>query len=266
MRNFLLLSLILLTYSCKPSKFFEVGSFTTDEIIYNDGDSENNSKMIKDLQREKEILEVQLHMQELYRREKDLDLPRKMPMIIDQTDSKKLLDNGFGTIAYNVPQKFVVDEYSTIKLRISKSKEIQSIIIGDRNIPIVGTDSNDDIILETIQIDSLMIAKLYTDDGLFEVISVNKNEEQSLSDLGYTEWVWRVRPLISGNHYIKMLITISGRDIVVYEKNILVESNWRFSFSRWFSRWWQAITATIITPILIPLFIWLYNRRKLKKD
>lgn len=73
-----------------------------------------------------------------------------------------------------------------------------------------------------------MEASLYTDEGIFEVFMVNKNNKQSLSDLGYTEWVWRVRPLKSGNHYIKMLVTISGRDIVVYEKNILVESNWSY--------------------------------------
>lgn len=186
--------------------------------------------------------------------------------IINYVDTTKLLDKGFGTIAYNVPQKFVVNEYSTIKLRISKSKEIQSVIVGDRNIPIVGTNSDDDIILETIQVDSIMTATLYTDDGLFEVSMVNKNEKQSLSEFGYTEWVWRVRPLKSGNHYIKMLITISGRDIVVYEKSIPVESNWKFSFSNWFSKWWQAITATIITPILIPFFIWLYKKRKKDTD
>lgn len=99
-----------------------------------------------------------------------------------------------------------------------------------------------------------MSANLYTDESLFEVSMVNKNAEQSLYKDGYTEWVWRVRPLKPGNHYIKMLITISGRDIVVYEKNIPVESNWKFSFSEWFSKWWQAITATIITPIYYTIF------------
>lgn len=186
--------------------------------------------------------------------------------IINYTDTTKVLDNGFGTIAYNIPNKFRVDEYSTIKLRISKSKEIESVVIGDRNIPIVGTNSNDEVIVETIKIDNLMSANLYTDESLFEVSMVNKNAEQSLYKDGYTEWIWRVRPLKPGNHYIKMLITISGRDIVVYEKNIPVESNWKFSFSEWFSKWWQAITATIVTPIIIPFIIWFYRRRKNKKD
>lgn len=186
--------------------------------------------------------------------------------IVNYTDTTKVLDNGFGTIAYNIPDKFRVNEYSTIKLRISKSKEIESVVIGDRNIPIVGTNSNDEVIVETIKIDNLMSANLYTDESLFEVSMVNKNAEQSLYKDGYTEWIWRVRPLKPGNHYIKMLITISGRDIVVYEKNIPVESNWKFSFSEWFSKWWQAITATIITPIIIPFIIWFYRRRKNKKD
>lgn len=186
--------------------------------------------------------------------------------IVNYTDTTKVLDNGFGTIAYNIPDKFRVNEYSTIKLRISKNKEIESVVIGDRNIPIIGTNSNDEIIVETIRVDNLMSANLYTDESLFEVSMVNKNAEQSLYKDGYTEWVWRVRPLKPGSHYIKMLITISGRDIVVYEKNIPVESNWKFSFSEWFSKWWQAITATIITPIIIPFIIWFYRRKKKQKD
>lgn len=265
MKKFLILSLIFLIGSCKSLKV--VNESINDQkpividslVIHYDTipyykENENNYDMVENREYEKIYVLVD---------PKSDDIRYN---IINYTDTTKILDKGFGTIAYNVPQKFVVNEYSTIKLRISRSKNIESIIIGDRNIPIVGTNSNDNIILETIQIDSIMEASLYTDDGIFEVFMVNKNNKQSLSDLGYTEWVWRVRPLKSGNHYIKMLITISGRDIVVYEKNIPVESNWSFSFSNWFSKWWQAITATIVTPILIPFFIWLYNRRKKKKD
>ncbi len=182
--------------------------------------------------------------------------------IIDLTNDSEKSD---GTIAYNVPSDFEVNKYSTIKLRISYLKKIESIIIGNRNIPIVKKGSSDDIIVESIKVDSIMSAVLYTDDGFFEVSMVGDNAEQTLSEDGYTEWVWRIRPLKPGDHYIKMIITISGRDIVVYEKNIPVQSNWVFSFSEWFLKWWKEM-AGITTTIFIPLFTWLYRKRKDKKD
>ena len=275
--KYLIFSLILLFSSCRLSKDSLSSDYDLNEVS-------NNLEVIDEYaydeayaQSNPDTSDLELHwryVQELsYYEEEPVTVSSPVNStilteynIINYTDTTKVLDNGFGTIAYNIPNKFRVDEYSTIKLRISKSKEIESVVIGDRNIPIVGTNSNDEVIVETIKIDNLMSANLYTDESLFEVSMVNKNAEQSLYKDGYTEWIWRVRPLKPGNHYIKMLITISGRDIVVYEKNIPVESNWKFSFSEWFSKWWQAITATIVTPIIIPFIIWFYRRRKNKKD
>jgi hypothetical protein len=184
--------------------------------------------------------------------------------IINLIDTTKLVDNGFAIMGYNVPNFFIVNKKATIKLRISKENNIESVVIGNRNIPIIGLNSSDNIILETIKVGDEMSAKLYTDKEYFLVELVNSGSTQNIEEEGYTEWVWRLTPLKSGNSYIKMIITMSGKDIVVYEKEIPVESNWSWSFSNWFTKWWQAVTATIITPILIPLFIWLYNRKRKK--
>jgi hypothetical protein len=181
--------------------------------------------------------------------------------IINYINVEKLIDSNFAIIGYNIPTHFKVNKKTTIKLRISKENTIESVVIGNRNIPIVGLGSSDNIILETIKVSDQMSAKLYTDKEYFLTELVNSGSVQNIEEFGYTEWVWRVTPLKSGNSYIKMIITISGRDIVVYEKEIPVESNWSWSFSNWLTKWWQAITATIITPILIPFFIWLYNRK-----
>jgi hypothetical protein len=163
-----------------------------------------------------------------------------------------------------VPSYFKVNQKATIKLRISKENTIESVVIGNRNIPLVGLSSSDNIILETIKVSDQMSAKLYTDKEYFVVELVNSGSTQNIEEWGYTEWVWRVTPLKSGSSYIKMIITISGKDIVVYEKEIPVESNWSWSLSNWLIKWWQALTATIITPILIPFFIWLWKRKKRK--
>lgn len=181
--------------------------------------------------------------------------------IIDLVDTSKIIEPDFGIIAYNIPDHFKVNEYVIIKLRISKSKNIQSVVIGDRNIPIVLPGSDDKVIVETILISDSMSADLYCDIDVFD-INLTSNKNQNIFETGYTEWVWIVRPLRKGTFYIKLLITISGRDIVVYEKNIEVKNDIRFSLGEWFIKWWQPITATVITPILIPLGIWLYRRKR----
>lgn len=180
--------------------------------------------------------------------------------IIDKIDYKNL-NNKTGIIAYNVPANFKVNEWSTIKLRITRDNDVKSIVVGDRDIPIVLKDSDDKIILESIKVDEYITASLYSDDADIKLIN---NKNQRLYDNGYTEWIWRIKPNKSNNCYLKMTITLSERDLVVYEKEIPVSSNWLWSFSNWVAKWWQAITATVITPILIPFFIWLRNRKKSK--
>lgn len=183
-------------------------------------------------------------------------------IIIDNRDTSNLINKDFGIIAYNVPMKLIVNEYSSIKLRINRNNNIESVVIGWRKIPIVGTNSNDEIILENIEIDTKMKASLYVDKEIFEINLVNDNNEQSLLDYGYTEWVWRVKPLKPGKHYIKMMINISDRDIVVYEKNIAVENNTRFQILSWLEKWWEKIMISLIIPIIIPFIAWVYKKKR----
>jgi len=181
-------------------------------------------------------------------------------------DTTNIVNYDMGIIGYNIPSNFKLNEWSTIKLRISRKNKIESIVLGtgSRPISLVDINSKDDIILDRIKVDDFMKAKLYSDDNV-EVRSFT-TESQRLSNDGYTEWVWRVKPKTSKPCYIKMVITMSEVDYVVYEEEILVETNWFWRFSNWFSKWWQAITATIITPILIPFIIWFRKRKKSKES
>jgi hypothetical protein len=182
--------------------------------------------------------------------------------IKNHVDTTDILDFNLGIIAYNIPNDFKVNEWSTIKLRITRDNKIEYVVLGNgsRPIPIVNPESNDDVIIDKIEVCDFITAKLYSDDGVD--INIVTESRQSLLKGGYTEWVWRIRPNTSNSCYIKMVITISERDLVVYEETIKVEPDWYWSFSKWVSKWWQAITATIITPILIPFFIWLFKKEK----
>lgn len=179
---------------------------------------------------------------------------------INTTLDTVIVNPNFGIIAYNIPSDFKINQWSTIKLRISREQDIESIVLGVRNIPIVGIDSKDEVIIDSIEIDEYISARLYSDNNI-EVILIS-NENQRLLETGYTEWVWRVKPMTNDRCYIKLTITLSERDLVVYEEEIPVISSWYWSFFNWLTKWWQAITATIITPILIPFIIWLVRRKK----
>ena len=180
----------------------------------------------------------------------------------DNVDYDSLKNPNFGIIAYNVPEYFKVNVYSTIRLRISKNKTIESVIIGDRKIPIVPVGSTDKVTVEDIEVGDIMVAQIYADDSTSVDIKLQSNKQQKLSDRGYTEWVWKVRPIKSGNQEIRLVITIAGKDVTVYERTIHVKSNWLWSVFHWIGVWWQPILASIVTPILIPFFVWLYKKRK----
>lgn len=184
--------------------------------------------------------------------------------IINLIDTLKILDSSFALIGYNVPELFKIGKSETIKLRITREKVVESIIIGERNIPIIGTNSSDKIILETIKIGSSLSARLFGDNNYFKIQNVSSHT-QDISDTGYTEWIWILTPIKSGKSSLKMIITQSNKDIVVYEKEIPVKSDWFIGFKNWFSKWWSVIISVIIMPILAPIII-KYLKSKFKID
>ena len=184
--------------------------------------------------------------------------------IKNKIDTVLVKDDNIGIIGYNIPNTFEVEKYSTIKLRISKKHDVEEIINGNRGITIVGNQVNDDVILESLEVSDTMSAKLYSDTTNTIVELVSSGSEQRLYDTGYTEWIWRVKPLSNKSTYLKLIITITDRDLVVYEETIPVQGNMWYSIEKWISKWWELLATTLIIPILIPIFI--YYRKKKKKS
>jgi len=186
--------------------------------------------------------------------------------INNKIDTSLVKYDDIGIIAYNVPEKFKINVYSTIKLRISKSDDVVTIVEGDRGISITGKDSKDKVILESIKIDDTMTAALYSDNDSAIIESVNSNETQNIYENGYTEWVWRIKPLNDKPNYLKLIVSISGRDIVVYEKTIPVDGDFWFESTSWLEKWWEVLATTLIIPIIIPIVIYYKKKKKLNKE
>lgn len=187
--------------------------------------------------------------------------------ISDSISSKS--DGGLikGLIAYSVPKEMTVGYDHTIKVRISKEKDVTKIIVGDRGIVIADTNTSS-VFVETIRVEPVMSAELMAEKNAFDVDTLSTNI-QNIDDYGYTEWAWNVKPLKAGENYLRLIVRVRTntsqgyfyKDITVFDKNIKVKSNIVFSITRWISEYWQ----WLITSIISPLIVWWYNNRKKKK-
>ena len=92
--------------------------------------------------------------------------------------------------------------------------------------------------------------------------SVNKSE-QIIEDEVYTEWQFTVVPLKSGNHELKLVVSMIKGDLVkeeTWSDTIKVKSNVTKEALGFWEKYWQWLFTTIIIPIII--FFW----KKKKKE
>jgi hypothetical protein len=116
-----------------------------------------------------------------------------------------------------------------------------------------------------------MSASLTSDGDEYFKITSKSTEIQNIEQFGYTEWEWNVMPLKGGDNPLKLIIKVriisedgekSFKDIVVFEKNITAKTNIVYSLKNLINKYWQWSLSTLV----IPFFIWLYNRKKKKKE
>lgn len=210
------------------------------------------------------MVELPVEASNLIKREYVTHLENKNRTIIDK-DTTTIPKIGQGIIAYSIPEEMSVGNKYPIKLRISKEQNKTKLIIGERSISINDENVKSKITIESIRVEPVMSAYLLSSDSTFQISSLN-SETQNIEDLGYTEWGWIVKPLKSGNNYLKLIIKVKikledeiyYKDITVFDKNIKVKSNIKYGISNWLSKYWQ----WLMTTIFIPLVIFFYKKRK----
>ncbi len=196
--------------------------------------------------------------------------PKHVDKKIDIQKQVTIQDSPYsqGLIAYTVPNKMIVGQSYSVKIRITKENNKTILIVGDRKIPIID-DDNSVVNIESINISPIMSANLIVNKNSF-IIDTLSTEYQNISQRGYTEWSWNIIPIKSGNNLLKLNVKIrikedgeiSYKDIVVFDKKIPIQSNIRFSIITWIREYWQWFFAAI----LIPLIKWLYEEWSKKKN
>lgn len=267
--------MVLVLFSCGVSKEIEVKKENIvvdnncDSVVVKN-DNEVNADQIVSIENEKGQLPNFISATS---NNSSVSLPKRSKIVNDNSevlvndyvdDTKVKKSNGL--LAYNIPDDLRVGEYFTVKVRISKNKNKQSIVLGSRGITIYDGDVNSNVNIELIDIKPSMSAQLLGDDSRFKISSLS-SDFQDIDDNDYTEWEWRVMPLKSGKSYLKLLIRTKNKvddtykDITIFDKKILVKPNLKYSVDGWLSDNWQYLFSTL----LIPLFTWWWSNRRKKK-
>lgn len=173
-----------------------------------------------------------------------------------------------GKMAYGVPDTMIVGKSYDVTLIITKemTKERENIMIQqiDNNSRTVSKISINDI-----RVGSVMIAELIDGSGNFE-ITPTSTAEQNIEDFDQTEWRWVVKPLKSGNNPLRLVVKVRVytdegsylKDIPVFDKDIYVQSNIKYTAGNWLSENWEWFMSTLV----IPIFLYFWNKRKKKGE
>ncbi|MFA6055583.1 MAG: prepilin-type N-terminal cleavage/methylation domain-containing protein [Thermodesulfovibrionales bacterium] len=181
-----------------------------------------------------------------------------------------LLDEEFkklsaGYILYNPPSTMTVGQQETVEVRITRTftKDLETKLSG-RGKPII----------ENLRVSTSMKSFLIGEKKHFDIAPLN-HEEQFVTGLGFTQWSWYVTPLESGTHTLLLRVTVKlfipgigekERDYQVFERQIKVLANTKYTTKRFLSTNWQYLITSVLTLFGIitgsGLIMWWLKKRK----
>ena len=177
-------------------------------------------------------------------------------LIKKKSNNNKIIDPIIkdGRLVYCIPDTMKLKNTYTIVLRINRN--INSLKILDslnkpQIINIKTTNSMDVSIIDP------------STDKSFNIVKQN-SDRQFIDDSDYTEWIYSVQPLNSGNLKLNIIVSIIKDDNVkqiVYFNTIYVKSNSVIIIKGFWETYWQ----WLITTFIIPLAIFIYKKSK-KED
>lgn len=193
--------------------------------------------------------------------------PLQTPITLDVSDIKMdsmvspKVDNieiKFGSLVYHIPDTMVKKKTYTIRLRINRDTTDKSILVVDDNEKMESTT-----IKTTSKMEVLIVDPSPPENKSFEIVKSN-DDKQIVDDDSYTEWIYSVTPLRSGNLKLNIIISIvrdNNKKQIVYFKDIIVKSNPGADVIDFIKKYWQWMISTLI----IPLVVWWWKNRKKKR-
>ncbi|MDE3180486.1 MAG: hypothetical protein KGM47_12600, partial [Acidobacteriota bacterium] len=151
-----------------------------------------------------------------------------------------------GNIAFNAPERMILQEQSAIYLALSPQESIQSLQQSLQK-QLSGQQSLQGA---TIQIAPEMQARLTGQD--FSITAVTP-ETQAVSGVQETQWRWDVTPLKAGTDQLHLtlsaIINVNGssmpRSIQTFDREIPVRVTWNQRISGFFANRWDWLLSAI---------------------
>jgi hypothetical protein len=165
---------------------------------------------------------------------------------------QKVSTNKNGQLMYSIED--------TMKLGINYKVVVR--ILNGKNRTEITSDVKSSAVVEDIKTSSTMEVEMVDPDKAFNITSGN-SQIQVVDSLEYTEWIFIVKPVLSGSHPLTITSSIiqeNGKKEKTYSKDIFVRSNVVVSVKGFWATYWQWLFSTII----IPFVIWLYRNKKSK--
>lgn len=156
-----------------------------------------------------------------------------------------------GQISLHIPDTMKVGYTDTVIVRLTRS---HTLVITSN----MGTTSS-----KPIRTTSRMEVNIIDIDSAFKIVKNNKTR-QLVDTAEYTEWIFYVTPVKSGNRKLNVVVSIvRGEDHkdIVFHDTVSILSNPKKEVAYFWNSNWKWFMSTI----LIPFIIWLYNRRKKKE-
>lgn len=163
-----------------------------------------------------------------------------------------------GRVVYGIPERMKIRSTYRVFLRISKSKT--TIRIYDSLQGTIRTS----VIAVTQTMEISLVDPSPADNKSFEVVPDNNGIQIVDSGETFTEWTWNVTPIRTGKYDLKIVVSTlrnGNKKDKVYEDTVKVDVDLPAQALFFWSKWWQWIIGFVS-----PFFIWLYKRRKEKKD
>jgi hypothetical protein len=157
-----------------------------------------------------------------------------------------------GTLKFTPPKEMVLYEKKRIQVQISKRQQQEFMAKAK-------AEGN---IIDSVTVSDIMTVKLMGED--FEIIPLD-DEEQGVTEQGYTQWEFDITPKESGtlDLYVKAGIVyavpglgLTKKSFPVYERRIEVHASPVKRFASFMTERWEFL----ITTFLIPALSWGYSR------
>jgi len=167
-----------------------------------------------------------------------------------------------GQILFNPPKKMRVGVREKVEVRISKNitEELST-----------GLKGRGEAQIENISVNTFMKVRLTGDN--FDIKPLSE-EEQVVSDEGFTQWEYDVIPNKSGNQILQLIVTVrikipGGEEKITYpvfERDINVKANPIYSITHFIEGYWQWIISSVIAIIVAIIGLILNELRRRQKS